>query len=254
MMTTAPWFIVSLAVFSTALLLAWQSLEKRDSDSSLRQRLAVPWLRSVAALAYFVGLPYLALILGLLTPGSLGLRGLEHFALIDLSSSALVVQLQRAVTLMLLEWLLDSSVAILVGLFALLLLAVIQLSLTRRRVEITLIRERALLTVYLGLHWAFYRAIFWTLTDDLYLGVVLGAAYVMVEWGLATWLLKVWAAPEPRWLVGSMVLILTSAIFYYSPNLWFLLLIHIAMMAIVNRVWGDVPGPELSTGSSMLQP
>ncbi len=245
-MTDTQWMTLSLAVFSTALLLGWQTLQIRRPGSWLGQRLSVPWVRSITALIYFIGLPYLALIFGVLTPKSLGLRGLEHLALIDLGSGSVVVQLQRAITLMLLEWLLDANAAILAGLLALALLAAIQLSLYRHRVAVSLPREPLLQTVYFGVHWAFYRAIFWTLSGDLYLGVVLGAAYVMLEWGLAVLISRTRAAQEQRFLVGSMILLLTSAVFFYSPNLWFLLLIHIALMAMVNRRWGIEAGPEVA--------
>ena len=243
-MPNEPWLLVGLAVLSTGLLLGWYGLEKQRTDSTFWRFVAQSWVRGLAVFFYFVGIPYLALISGLLTPRSLGLSGLEHFSVVDLGSGTLVYELQRALTLMLLDWLLDSPLAFLAGLLALLLLVAIQLSLGQHQVDLRIGRERVLVTLYFGVHWAFYRAIFWTVTADLYLGVVFGVAYVLLEWSLLLWLRRAWGGEQQKFLVSSIVLLLTSAIFFYSPNLWFLLLIQIAMMAIVNRRWAVAPGPE----------
>lgn len=228
---------IGLAILSLALMLGWHRFERNQANNQFRQLVAVPWARGAAIFFYFVGIPYLALILGILPPRLLGLKGLEYFVLIDWNGDFLAAQIQQASTLMLLEWLLDSSATILAGLAAILFLIAIRISLTYHGIALTLNRETTLFTIYYGLHWAFYRAIFWSLTDDLYLGVVLGLGFVLLEWSLTSWLQGQWLAYKEQFLINTIILILTSTIFFYSPNLWLLWPIHLLLVAIINGRW-----------------
>jgi len=237
MMQTEYGLAIGLAIISLAALPGWYSLQQRRAGHPIVKNIAMPWVKQAAIFFYFVGLPYLALVLGILTPQSLGLTGLDYFLLINWQSSALAAQLQQAVTLMLLEWLLDSTAVILAGAAALLLLVVIWHSLTRSRVKIELSRQSALNTIYAAVHWAFYRAIFWTITGDLYLGIVWGTLFTMLEWGLTCYIRGQWRARQQQFLVDTMLLISTGTIFFYSPNLWLLLPMHWAMVALTNRRW-----------------
>jgi len=82
--------------------------------------------------------------------------------------------------------------------------------------------------VYAAVHWSFYRAGIWWLSDDLYLGVVGGVVLVCAEWGLCAWLGKRSSQrliPE-RTLIDASLLITTATIFYYAPNLWLLIPAH----------------------------
>jgi hypothetical protein len=74
-------------------------------------------------------------------------------------------------------------------------------------------------------------------TGDLYLGVVLGAILVLLEWGLIDYLKKQQPLQNPQFLTDTILLILTATVFYYSPNWWLLLPVHLAMVAIVNKTW-----------------
>ena len=197
---------------------------------------AAPGVKGAAVFIYFVGLPYLAVILGILTPRLLGLTGLEHFTLINWNSPGLTFQFQQATTLMLVEWLLDSSATLLIGSVALAVLAGIWMNLTHYGVIIPPIQQRvALNTLYFALHWAFYRAIIWSVTDDLYLGVGLGAGVVVLEWIFVYWPHRYDVAYHQRFIVNAIILLLTALIFYYSPNLWLLLPFHWLMVTTVNR-------------------
>ena len=238
MIVTGQWLTLGLGLLSLALGLGWRRLEQNQTDNRIWQLIAVPGFKGAAIFFYYVGIPYLALILGILTPRMLGLKGLEYFALVDWNSHSLTVETQQATTLMLVEWLLDSSAAILAGSAALLILIAIHISLIRNEVELKLLGESKLYTIYYGLHWAFYRAIFWSVTDDLYLGVVFGLGFVMVEWILTSWLQRQWSEQRQQFLINSIILILTSTIFFYSPNLWLLWPIHLMLVAVTNRRWG----------------
>lgn len=227
-----------LAFVSLALPTGWYWLKKRPSKTQAWQKLEQRWLGRAAEFFYFVGLPYLALLSGLLTPRLLGLKGLEHFALIstsDFSVVSFVAGVQKAITLVLMEWLVDSGVMIVIGLTALIILGGVTLGLARHGIRVGTLQSSVIDTIYHTLHWAFYWAIFWLITGDLYLGVVLGAGLVILEWGLTTWLQKGWQTQQSPFSMDVIILILTSAIFFYRPNLWLLWPIHWAMVALVKN-------------------
>jgi len=237
---------IGLAILSLALRLGWHRIEREQANSQFGQVVAVSWYKGAAIFFYFVGIPYFALISGILTPRLLGLKGVEYFALVDWNSDFLVAQFQQASTLMLLESLLDSSVTILAGLAALSMLIALRISLIHNGVALTSHRESALYTIYYSLHWAFYRAIFWSITGDLYLGVILGLGFVMLEWTLASWLQRQWRERKEQLLINSIILILPSTIFFYSPNLWLLWPIHLLLVAIVNGRWHVMTPAKIS--------
>ena len=228
-----------LAFVSLALPTGWYWLKKGQSKTQSWQNLEQRWLGRTAEIFYFVGLPYLALLFGLLTPKLLGLKGLEHFALIstsNLSMVSLAVSAQKAITLMLVESLVDSGVMIGAGLIGLIILGGITLGLARYGISVGTFQTSVVDTIYYCLHWAFYRAIFWSMTGDLYLGVVLGGGLVMLEGGVIIWLQQGWPAQlSSPFLMEVIVLILTSVIFFYCPNLWLLWPIHLAMVVLIKN-------------------
>jgi hypothetical protein len=227
---------VILAILSLALPVGWFWL--KGTRLKAGQAINEQWVSSAARFFYFVGLPYLAMIAGILPPRFLGLKGLENFVSIN--------ELPKALTVLLLEILVDGSIVIGVGLIALLLLAGIRLSLARAGLGLGYYPS-ALDTVYDSLHWAFYRAIFWLLTGDLYLGLVWGIAWVLLEGALLAWVQKSWPAQQQQFLTKMIILILTSVIFFYSPNLWLLWPIHWAMVLIVRSgsTTKSQPDPDL---------
>lgn len=193
-----------------------------------------PGLAQLARFFYFIGLPYFALIAGLLTARSLGLRGLEHFSLIGLDP-------QRAALLLAVEWVLDSRFTILAGLAALAVFGGVLVHLARSGLVLPASPPgfSGLETVYDGVHWAFYRAILWTLTADLYLAVVAGAGLVLLEWALAASVQPRRPDPTPL-LLKTIILLLTAAVFYFSPNLWLLVPVHLALVGLARWVVGEI--------------
>jgi hypothetical protein len=231
------WLAGGLAVVSLILPAGWQWLKNRPGQA-IGLKIEQRWLGRTAEFFYFVGLPYLAVILGLLSPRLLGLKGLEHFVLIpaeNFSAVSVVVATQETMMLMLVDWLADLGLMIVAGLLALIILAGITVGLTRYGIKQVTAQTSAVDTIYHALHWAFYRAIFWLITGDLYLGIVLGVGTVILEWWIIIWLQKNWRTQQPRRLMDVIILILTSAIFFYRPNLWLLWPIHLAMVALVKN-------------------
>lgn len=236
-MSGQKWWAIGVALLSLLLLLGWFWQKKQQPDDARWEELERQWPGHLAHFLYFVGLPYAAIVFGVLTPRLLGLKGLENFVLIDFRDTALFVgQVQYAVTLMLLEWLIDSASTIVAGMVALVILTGILFGLTRFGFMFAnSFRVTVWDTVYHSFHWAFYRAVFWLLTGDLYLGVILGVSFVMLEWFLVAWLDQTWQTQSQQLWLNSIVLILTGAVFFYSPNLWLLWPVHLAMVMLIKR-------------------
>jgi hypothetical protein len=93
------WLTGGLAVVSLALWPGWVWLTRQpESWRNLQQR----WPGRAAEFFYFVGLPYLALIFGLLPPRLLGLKGLEY--LLSISTMSSLADLRQALILWLAAW------------------------------------------------------------------------------------------------------------------------------------------------------
>ena len=233
--------VFGLALFSTALLAGWCILQQKKAGDPTWQRYSEQWHGHIAQFFYFIGIPYLAIIWGRITPSLMGLKGVEHLALINWDSDFVAGQVQQAVALVLLEWLFDLPAAVVVGVLAIIILAAVWALLLRYPLPLNVPRFSVLTTIYYGLHWAFYRAIFWLLTGDLYLGTVLGAAWVILEWALCHLVQKQQPARQQKFLINVTVLTLTATVFYYSPNLWLLFPIHLALMAVVSQKPNNAP-------------
>jgi hypothetical protein len=187
----------------------------------------------IARFCYFVGIPYVVIVTGLLSPRLFGLTGLEYLLLVDWSPAMGPEALQQAILLWGVNILLDAPSALLAGGTALLLVWLIRRSLVTNGVVFHNPPATLLDVVYLGLHWALYRAILWQLTGDLYNAVVMGALFALAEEVLMAWLDRrmLLASSAP---VQTIMIVLTAVIFYYSPNWWLLLPFHWGMARIVN--------------------
>lgn len=234
-------FAFGLALLSTALLVGWCILKQKNTGDPTWQKFSEQWPGHIAQFFYFVIIPYLAIIFGQITPGLLGLKGVEHLALINWNSDFIAGQLQQAAALVLLEWLLDLPAAVVIGSIAIIVLAAIWGVVRRGSPAIDPPGFSVLSAIYYGLHWAFYRAIFWLITGDLYLGTVLGAAWVIAEWMLCYLVQKQQPTYQQKFLINVIILTLTATVFYYSPNLWLLFLVQLALMAIVNQKPNGAP-------------
>ncbi len=235
---TGQWLAGGALLLSFILALGWAGFDSRKAQAGFWREAERRGGR-LAPFFYYVGLPYLAIIFGILPTRMLGLKGLEHFALIQLTggiSTATVAELQSAASLMLFEWLLDIGPTLLPSLLALITLGGITYGLARTGISQTTPQLSLSRIIYYGLHWAFYRAIFWRMTDDLYLGIVLGTQMVILELILMAYLQKTWPDQQPQILMTFIILILTSSIFFYSPNLWLLWVIHWLMVVLVTGI------------------
>lgn len=227
--------LITLAIVSLALPVGWSWFRYSSAWRESWPKVEEQWPGTTARFFYFAGLPYLALTSGLLTARFLGLKGLEHFVFAGLSSgfslALFLAEFQKAVSLLLLECLIDGGVMIQAGFLALLIVAGLRLGLAREGLPLAAVFQPSVLSAtYDSLHWAFYRAIFWQLSGDLYLGLVWGVAWVLLEWILTAWVQKNRPTQPPFLLWRAILLILTATLFFYSPNLWLLWLVHLALV------------------------
>ena len=219
------WLASGLALISLALPVGWAWLNKNPSFDNLKQR----WPGRAAEFFYFIGLPYLALITGLLPARLLGLKGLEHFLALTFTN------LSQAVILWLGECLVDVGPMLGAGLVALAVSGGVTWGLSQASIGPVTAPASAGHTLYQTIHWAFYWAIFWLITSDLYLGVVLGSAWVILEEGLIARLQASPLLATSSLFIKLMVLLLTSAVFFYRPNVWLLWPIHLVLTMMVSK-------------------
>jgi hypothetical protein len=83
-------------------------------------------------------------------------------------------------------------------------------------------------SLYLQVHWAFYRGAAAVLLEDAYVGVFVGLGLVCLEWGLDPFWRRSWRMPGEaglRWLRVGLVLI-SALIYLLTLNTWACLLVH----------------------------
>jgi hypothetical protein len=243
--------MLALAGVSLALAVGWSWLKSRPGINETCSRLEEQGWGAAARFFYWVGLPYLAVLLGLISPRLLGLKGLEYFNAISLDAAwagwLSGNQWQQALSLFLLEAAVDASAMARLGFVFLLVIVGIRLSLVQAGLAWPGdFRPSILPIVYESLHWAFYRAIFWGLSSDLYLGVIFGLAWVGLEWiGLAYWQRQ--PGGTSSFWAKLIILILTATLFFYTPNLWVLWVFHLAMVALITAGCVQILGKERIT-------
>jgi hypothetical protein len=237
--TDPRWQLVAYGFLSIILWMVAAQLARRR-DIPLARRLSTGWAASILRFAYYVGLPYTALVLGVLPSRYLGLIGLDRLQTgaaggveASLNAWRLLAQLRDAASLAVLDWLPGVGTLLNLGAVMLLLLSVAWLGYSRARRSLSpgpggdgapspfpsLVQAG-----YQAIHWSFYRGVAWLLTDDLYLAAVGGILLVGVEWLLDP--SRMAGVQREESLIDASLLIATSVIFLFVPNLWLLVPVH----------------------------
>ena len=228
------WLAGSVLLLS-ALLFIGRSRFRWWAGRSLVHKPEQRWLAGLADFFYFVGAPYLALLSGRLPAQFLGLTGLEHFMLFQAEGTTPIwSEIQKGAGLMFIEWLADSRTLVAPGLFALILWAGLTFSLWRAEILAGAPVITVVETIYDGLHWAFYRALFWLMTGNLYLAAILGVSLVIFESAGVAYFRQDRAPQRSGRLLKTIILIITASLFFYHPNLWMIWLIHWLMVMILK--------------------
>jgi hypothetical protein len=108
-------------------------------------------------------------------------------------------------------------------------------------------------TLYMEVHWAFYRAALAVLLADLYKGVVLGLGLVYLEWALNPAWRHGWrAAPRAaeQWLRAALALV-SALVFLLTRNLWLCLGVHVVLALLF---WSFGREPQADVDSAIVRP
>lgn len=177
-----------------------------------------PWLALAGRLAYALGVPYLALLLGVADARRMGLAGLPGWPHLLVGTAAGVA----GVGLLAWSWGRTAAVSYRRGSRRRLFAAEWQAFRTPGGWVFFLAE-----VVCLQMSWAFVRGAAIHLVG-LYAGVFLGLALLAATWLLRPGRLEGLAGPEERadaFLTGGLALV-TFLVFFYAENLWLCALVH----------------------------
>lgn len=201
------WVLASFAIGVAALLATKQASQGRGAlwDTTIGGITA-----EVALFAYYIGLPFAALIAGALSLDLMGLGASwtdgQHIAGFTAD-----------------EWL--RGIVIAAGVVGFVLLA-LRLSLPNAAVAL-LHHEGAFLSMrsalYEQTHWAFYRAPFILLLNDAMLGAIAGAVLIALEWLAHAFIQRGDTRSHARWWVMLCCLLAGAALFLLTQNLWLMI-------------------------------
>ena len=246
------WQVAAYLLASIVLWVVSARVTRQQANGADLRRLGQGWPAVVLRFAYYVGLPYAALVLGVIPSSYMGLAGLGQLPApqSDPGAHHLLARFRAAASHVVLTWLPDLGTMAGITAVMCLLLAVVWMGygLSRRRIApgvdgtSAYLQPPAALSVvhisYQAIHWSFYRSGVWLLTGDLYLGVVGGILLIGAEW-----LLGAGGAEGERSIFLSeaqmldiTLLIATSVIFYFVPNLWLLVPIHWLLALVSQRM------------------
>lgn len=208
----------------------WLS-DKIAADKRLRRLTQKP-ATFLLKIIYFLAFPYVALTGGLIPERLFGLKGLEYFTWSQNPLHTLAT-LPAGAGFALHTWLPDFGPAALFGsLGGLLWLAYLRIyarsvSANAANALPSLSKTEAGLDI---IHWSFYRAVLWLVTDNLYLGVIGGMAAILVEYVVISRVGRFSAQTQARHLLKFGAGLLSSLVFLFAPNLWLAGAIHLALV------------------------
>ncbi|MCS7055328.1 MAG: hypothetical protein NZM18_04035 [Thermoflexales bacterium] len=176
----------------------------------------------VARFAYFIGLPFLALISGALGADLFGLGAIAVEGAPTLAGFTAR------------EWVRGSATAALAAGFVLIILWLagragdpsVAAASTDRPTPGSALRDAA----YAEAHWALYRAPFVLLTEDAYWGAIVGFALAAAEWALLQWLRRTPTRTGQTQALTIGCCALTGSLLYVTTgNLWLMIAAHAAI-------------------------
>lgn len=217
---------------------AWLA-ESLSHDPRFR-RVLHPRLVTLLRLAFLVGLPYVGLISGLIPARYFGFTGLEQLVSINLVQPwpDLWLDLQFVVGTLLLAWLPMIGPVVLIGLSATLLLSLglwFQAWLQGQPDSPpapafpTGLYGSTLDLLLDAVHWAFYRALSWLLTDRLYLGVWGGLVIVALELAAVSYFSQASPRRQQQNLWRAVLATVTAVCFFFAPDFWLILALHVGL-------------------------
>jgi hypothetical protein len=229
----ATWLVASLLLYTLASQIVWQYRYPGRQDrlgrliDRVRDRPFVPWMEAAIRFIYYLGIPFMASISGLLGADLLGISGSDW------------VEGKSAQGFLWEDWAQGLGLAV----TAVLAMWGVWLAgrLLSRRAGLTPVKPaisrpiwgRLLNVLYDQIHWSFYRSGPMLWLDNPYWGIFAGLALVLLEVGLnpALW----WALKSPDTagpiLARLAVAWISAFLFLATHNLWLTTVAHLALMA-----------------------
>jgi hypothetical protein len=239
------WTLASMTVAVLAMLFVSAAQLER-----LRVTTGGRLLEQFLRLAYFIGVPYAALLTGSLASIDMGLTG----------AGGSILGWSPA------EWLRGLSTALTLGVIVLIPIGVASRQIARAGGPLSTDNRSPgaviIDALYAEIHWAFYRAAPLILLGEVYTAVIFGALLVGVEWLVALIRNGLSPSPEERqsWLRRGMLLALSAVLFALTRNVWLAIILH-AALELLWKVWlrrlvprpiepvrspiGSVPDPDV---------
>ncbi len=231
------WTLASMTVAVLAILFVGTAQLDR-----LRTTAGGRFLEQLLRLAYFIGVPYAALLTGSIGAMDMGLTG----------ASGPILGWSPA------EWLRSLSMALMLGAIVLIPIGAASRQIARAGQPLGADDRSAgaviVEAIYAEIHWAFYRAAPLILLSDVYAAVLFGVVLVSVEWLVALIRNGLSSAPEDRqsWLRRAALLALSATLFALTRNVWLAIFLH-AALELIWKVWLRrlVPHPIEPAGLSI---
>ncbi|MFQ6059080.1 MAG: hypothetical protein ACE5MB_09420 [Anaerolineae bacterium] len=246
------WLALSFVLYALATNVTWYYRQPRPGRVGRLVEAIRNWpyrdgpLQALRLL-YYLGLPYLALLKGVINPRSMGLSDLD--------------------------WLRGAGLGVALGGGAFLLLALtwwyyahsthlLYPQADPLSSHLTTLNRPwgwALLlldVIYLEVHWAFYRSGPIQVLADLYSGVFLGLALAFLEAYSSPHLRRGLRQPEQAGgilLTGSLALVV-ALIYLFTHNLWLCVLSHLGIEVGLLRLWGVLYGSREGNNGNIRSP
>ncbi len=195
----------------------------RVLSETIRRQISLPLIRTTLNALYAIGLPYFALVSGLLPAHFLGLRGWDELsgALAPQPIPQFISQLLLGFGNAFFLWLPDFGAIVstfsLLGGFLLLLWG---MSARLRQPKAIVPAPSALITLFDVVHWGFYRAILWSILGSLYLAALGGMVIIALEWIAVAHVGKFDSSTQQRYSLRFGLGVMGTVAFIFAPNLW----------------------------------
>ena len=213
------WILASMVVYVLETLLVSQTQLTRWQAAGVGR-----WLIQIARLLYYLGVPYAALLAGVIAPVDMGLTGVAGPVLGWTGA----------------EWLHSVGLGLIAGAVVLIPIGIAARQMDRAGHPLG-VDERsagAILvdSIYAESHWAFYRTAPLMLLDNVYVATLIGLGLIGVELLVSLLRSGLGQYPEERqsWLGTLLLLTLSAALFVLTRNLWVMILTHIAVEMLIK--------------------
>jgi len=177
-------------------------------------------------LAYYIGIPYAALLAKSLAPIDLGLAG-NSGPILGWSS---------------VDWLKQLNDVLIIGVVVLIPIGLTARQMARARMPLG-VDERSTGAIlidaaYAEVHWAFYRAAPFVILNDVFLATLMGLGLVGVEVLVSILRNGLGTLPEERqsWIGRALFMAMSATLFILTHNLWLALALHI-VIELALKVW-----------------